>query len=62
MRPRTMSDDGFFREVDEELRNDRVRSFWNRFGRYIIAAAVALVLVVSVLPSVEPMMSARTIS
>ena len=44
-----MSDDGFFREVDEELRNDRVRSFWNRFGRYIIAAAVALVLVVSVL-------------
>lgn len=42
-----MSDDGFFREVDEELRNDRVRTLWRRFGRYIIAAAVLLVLVVA---------------
>lgn len=44
-----MSDDGFFREVDEELRTDRVRTFWRRYGAYVIGGAVALVLVVSVL-------------
>ena len=43
-----MSDDGFFREVDEELRTDRVRKVWQRFGKYIVAAAVALVVVVAV--------------
>ncbi len=36
-----------FREVDEELRRDRLLALWKRFGAYIIGAAVALVLVVA---------------
>jgi hypothetical protein len=43
-----MSNETIFREVDEELRGDRLRAFWKRFGAYIIAAAVAVVLVVAV--------------
>ena len=43
----TMSDDGFFREVDEELRSERVRQAWDRYGRWLIAAAVLLVLAVA---------------
>ena len=42
-----MSDDGFFREVDEELRSDRAKAAWSRYGRWVIAAAVLLVLVVA---------------
>lgn len=36
-----------FREVDEELRRDRLKALWRRFGPYIIGAAIALVLVVA---------------
>ncbi len=39
-----MSDDSFIREVDDELRSDRMRGVWSRFGKYIIAAAVLVVL------------------
>lgn len=39
-----MSDDGFFREVEEELRSDRLKSFWERYGVIIIAGAVLLVV------------------
>ncbi|MCY6381728.1 tetratricopeptide repeat protein [Hoeflea prorocentri] len=39
-----MSDDSFIREVDEELRSDRMKSIWKRFGKYIIALAVLIVL------------------
>ena len=39
-----MSD--IFREIDEELRRDNLRKLWSRYGRYVIAAAV-LVLVVA---------------
>ena len=38
-----MSDDSFIREVDEELRSDRMKSIWKRFGKYIIAFAVLVV-------------------
>lgn len=38
-----MSDDGFFREVNEELRSDRVKQIWTRYGIYIIALVVAVV-------------------
>lgn len=38
-----MSDDGFFREVEEELRSDRLKGFWERYGVIIVAAAVLLV-------------------
>ena len=39
-----MSD--IFREIEEELRRDNLRKLWSHYGRYIIAAAV-LVLVVA---------------
>ena len=39
-----MSDDSFIREVDEELRHDQLRNIWNRFGNYLIGAAVLVVL------------------
>lgn len=37
-----MSD--FFREVDEELRNDRMKAMWKRYGIYTILGAVLIVL------------------
>lgn len=40
-----MSD--IFKEVDEDLRRDRMLALWKRFGPYIIGAAVGLVLVVA---------------
>lgn len=43
-----MSNDTIFREVDEELRGDRMRNFWRRFGPYVIGAAVAMVLLVAI--------------
>ncbi|UXN73227.1 hypothetical protein N8D56_20075 [Devosia sp. A8/3-2] len=38
-----MSQDNIFREVDEELRSDRMRAFWRRFAPYVIGAAIAVV-------------------
>ena len=40
----SMSDDSFIREVDEELRSDRMKSIWSRFGRVIIGIAVLIVV------------------
>lgn len=40
-----MSDDSFFREVDQELRQDQAKAIWERYGTYIVGAAVAIVLV-----------------
>jgi hypothetical protein len=42
-----MSNDTIFREVDEELRSDRMRALWKRFGPYVIGAAAAVVLLVA---------------
>jgi hypothetical protein len=39
-----MSDDSFIREVDEELRQDRAKAIWQKYGFWIIAAAVAIIL------------------
>jgi hypothetical protein len=39
-----MSDDTIFSEINEELRRDRVRSGWRRYGVYVIGAAVLLVV------------------
>jgi hypothetical protein len=38
------NDDSFIREVNEELRSDRLRFVWRRFSRVIIAVAVLIVL------------------
>ncbi|NRG18964.1 tetratricopeptide repeat protein [Rhizobiales bacterium] len=37
-----MSD--IFREVDEEIRRERYKSLWDRFGPYVIAVAVLIVV------------------
>lgn len=41
-----MSEESIFREVDEELRSERMKNIWRRYGRYIIGAAVAVVAMV----------------
>jgi len=38
------NDDSFIREVNEELRSDQMKGAVRRFGRYIIAIAVLIVL------------------
>ncbi|HUH75801.1 MAG TPA: tetratricopeptide repeat protein [Devosia sp.] len=43
-----MSQDNIFREVDEELRSDRMRAMWRRFSPYVIGAAVGVVALVAV--------------
>ena len=42
-----MSQDNIFREVDEELRSDRMRALWRRFAPYVFGAAAAVVLIVA---------------
>ncbi|MBY4609736.1 tetratricopeptide repeat protein [Rhizobium sp. 9T] len=38
------NDDSFIREVNEELRSDQMKGAWRRFGRYIIVAAILIVV------------------
>jgi hypothetical protein len=38
-----MSETEFFRDVDEELRRDQMKSLWDRFGLYVIGTAVLIV-------------------
>lgn len=39
-----MSEDSFIREVEEELRTERLQNFWDKYGNYLIAGAVAIVV------------------
>ncbi|MCO5063281.1 MAG: tetratricopeptide repeat protein [Rhizobiaceae bacterium] len=39
-----MTDDSFFREVQEEIRQDKAKALWDRYGALIIGLAVAVVL------------------
>ena len=39
-----MSDDSFIREVEQELRSDRLNALWKRFGPLIIGGVVLIVL------------------
>ncbi len=41
------TNDLFVREVDDELRQDRLKFIWRRFGRILIAAAIGVVLAVA---------------
>jgi hypothetical protein len=43
-----MTNENIIREVDEELRGDRARALWRRFGPWVITAAVLVVLGVGV--------------
>ena len=42
-----MSYDSFLREVEEELRSDKLKAFWRRFAPFIIGGAVLIVLLVA---------------
>jgi hypothetical protein len=39
-----MSDDSFIREVDDELRQDRLKAFWTKYRAVILAVAALVVL------------------
>jgi len=43
-----MAEDNIFREVDEELRSERMRTLWRRFAPFVIGAAIAIVVLVAV--------------
>lgn len=43
-----MSDDSFIREVNEELRTDQAKALWDRWGAYVVALAIAIVVVTGV--------------
>ena len=43
-----MSEENILREVDEELRSDRVRALWRRVAPYVIGAAIGVVAIVAV--------------
>ncbi len=38
------NDDSFIREVNEELRSERIQGVWKRYGRILIGAAVVIIL------------------
>lgn len=42
-----MSDDSIFREVDEAVRHDQLKALWDKFGLFVIAGAVLIVVGVS---------------
>ncbi|MEM1378619.1 MAG: tetratricopeptide repeat protein, partial [Pseudomonadota bacterium] len=39
-----MSDDSFIREVQEELRQDKLKEFWSKYGVAIVGGAIAIAL------------------
>lgn len=39
-----MSDDSFFREVNEEIRQDQARALWDRFGTAVLGLAALVVI------------------
>ncbi len=39
-----MSDDSFIREVDDELRSEKMQQFWSRYGKLVIGVALSIVL------------------
>lgn len=41
---RPQNDEAFLREVDEELRRDELRSFWARWGKWLVALVVVALL------------------
>lgn len=43
-----MSNENIFKEIDEELRSDRMRAMWRRFAPFVIGGAIAIVALVAV--------------
>lgn len=42
-----MSDDTIFREVDEAVRQDQLKKLWERYGVFVVAAALLIVVAVA---------------
>ncbi len=42
-----MSDDSIFREVDEAVRQDKLKSLWDKYGLWVVAGAVLIIASVS---------------
>jgi hypothetical protein len=40
----SQQDDGLLREVEEELRRERLEKIWKDYGTYILGAAAAIVV------------------
>ncbi len=45
--PRLREQEQFFQEVSEELKQERYAELWKRYGRYLVALAVVVVLAVA---------------
>ena len=43
---RPIDNETFYREVDEELRRDQLKSWWERFGKLVIAAIVLVLALI----------------
>lgn len=41
------NDEALMREIDEELRQDQFKKFWDAYGNYIVGVALAVVVVVA---------------
>jgi hypothetical protein len=54
-----MSDDSFFREVNEEIRKDRAKAIWDRFGPLAIALAVFIVIATAAFVAYEYWVESR---
>lgn len=39
-----MSDESFFREVEEELRQEQLKKLWRKYGAYAVGAAIIIVV------------------
>ena len=44
-----MSDESLFREVDEEVRQEQLKKLWDRYGNYVVALCVGVIIAVAAL-------------
>jgi hypothetical protein len=44
---RPADNESFYREVDEELRRDQMKSYWERYGKLVIAGVVLVLLAIA---------------
>lgn len=47
MAPRPVDNESFYREVDEELRRDQMRTYWERYGKLVIAGIVLVLALIA---------------
>jgi hypothetical protein len=42
-----LSDESLFREVDEEVRREQARKLWDRYGNYVVAVSLGVIIAVA---------------